>query len=58
MATEISWSSVQEILTRDLKKVSVCARWIPHALTDVQQQLRIFDAQNLLQQINGGIICN
>ena len=33
-------SSVQRILTEDLKKRSYCAKWIPYSLTDLHKQQR------------------
>ena len=47
-ATQLSWSSVQRIVTIDLQKRSVCAKWIPHKLTDVHKQQRVDGARIIL----------
>ena len=49
--TEISWSSVQRILTKDLQLRSLCARWIPHSLTDRMKQQRIRESEILLRDL-------
>jgi histone-lysine N-methyltransferase SETMAR len=54
--TDISWSTVQRILTEDLKKQSVCARWVPHKLSDHQKNMRVQGAQRILQELEGNVI--
>ena len=49
-------STVQRILTVDLKKKSVCARWITYVLTEVHKQQRVRGAENILNSINGNVI--
>lgn len=49
-------STVHRILKEDLKKVSVYARWIPYKLSDEQKIKRVTGAQNIIDQINGGVV--
>ncbi|PSN49518.1 hypothetical protein C0J52_18949 [Blattella germanica] len=48
-ASGISPTSVYRILTDDLKKRKICARWVPHCLTAEQKQRRL-DIATLLKQ--------
>ena len=43
-ATKLSSGTVNEILTRKLKYRKLCARWIPHSLTNEQKQARVKNA--------------
>jgi transposase len=52
----ISWSSVQRILTDELKKHTVFARWVPHKLTQNQMYMRVEGAERILNEINGSIV--
>ena len=45
--TDIAKSSVHRILTNDLKKQSLCARWVPHQLTPLNMELRTGEARNI-----------
>lgn len=47
--TKIPKSSVHRILTDVLKKSSVCAKWVPHLLSQDQKQSRVVECGNLLQ---------
>ena len=51
-ATGISPTSVFRILTKDLQKRKICARWVPHCLTDDQKQKRLEIATLLKQRFN------
>ena len=46
--TSIPQSSVHRILTGKLNKKSVCARWVPHVLTEEQKQNRVNECNELL----------
>ena len=46
----ISEGSVHEILTKTLGLRKICARWVPHLLTDEQKQERLKCSKNLLKQ--------
>ncbi|MCU7801502.1 MAG: transposase [gamma proteobacterium symbiont of Lucinoma myriamae] len=46
----ISSASVHEILTKHLKVKKICARWVPHLLTDAQKAMRVQAAKKLLQK--------
>ena len=46
----ISHDSAHKILTVDLGKKKLCARWIPHLLTDEQKGIRITISSNHLRQ--------
>ena len=48
-ATGLSTTSVFRILTNDLEKRKICARWVPHCLTVEQKQKRL-DIATLLKQ--------
>jgi hypothetical protein len=50
--TGISPSSVFPILTNDLQKIKICARWVPHCLTAEQKQKRLEIATLLKQRFN------
>jgi len=54
--TGITWSSVQRILTDDLHKQSVCARWVPHKLSQAQMNMRVEGAQRILNELEGNVI--
>jgi len=54
--TNISESSIQRIIVKDLNLHSVSARWIPHTLSDVQKLNRTDGARRILQKINGSIM--
>ena len=47
--TGISSTSVFRILTQDLQKRKICARWVPHCLTAEQKQKRL-EIATLLKQ--------
>jgi hypothetical protein len=51
-ATGISSTSVLRILTNDLQKRKICARWVPHCLTAEQKQTRLEIATLLKQTFN------
>ena len=55
-ATQLSWSSVQRIATIDLQKRSVCAKWIPHKLTDVHKQQRVDGARIILRDVDPSVM--
>ena len=55
-ATQLSWSSVQRIVTIDLQKRSVCAKWIPHKLTDVHKQQRVDGARIILRDVDTSVM--
>jgi len=40
-ATGISPTSIFRILTKDLQKRKICAKWVPHCLTSEQKQKRL-----------------
>lgn len=44
--------SINRILTMNLKKICVKARWVPHALTDAQKETRVRLGRQLLQTLN------
>jgi len=50
--TGISPTSVFHILTNDLQKRKICARWVPHFLTAEQKQKRLEIATLLKQRFN------
>jgi len=39
--TELSYSTIQNIITNDLKLKKLCSRWVPHFLTDEQKKERV-----------------
>lgn len=45
---DISYGTVNTILVDDLKLRKICARWVPHVLTDDQKRQRVLCAQKLL----------
>jgi hypothetical protein len=49
-ATGISLTPVFRILTKDLQKRKICARWVPHCLTAEQKQKRLETATLLKQR--------
>ena len=51
-ATKTSPTSVFHILTNDLQKRIICARWVPHCLTAEQKQKRLEIATLLKQRFN------
>jgi len=51
-ATGISPSSIFRILTNDLQKRKICARWVPHCLTAEQKQKHPETATLLKQRFN------
>jgi len=51
-ATGISPTSVFSILTKDLQKRKICARWVPHCLTAEEKQKRLETATLLKQRFN------
>ena len=53
--TGISEGSVQTILKKHLDLRKVCARWVPHLLTDEQKTQRLKCARELLKTYKG---CN
>ena len=53
--TGISEDSVQTILKKRLDLRKVCARWVPHLLTEEQKTQRLKCARELLKTYNG---CN
>ena len=59
--TGISEGSVQTILKKRLDPRKVCARWVPHLLTDEQNKQRLKCARKLLKTYKGcdsGVISN
>ena len=46
----ISTGNVERILTIDLQMRKLCARWIPHKLTDSQRLARLKMSQELLKE--------
>lgn len=54
--TEIEETAVRRILHKDLNKKSVCAKWIPHTLTDLMKQNRVTGCQTILDNINGSVM--
>ena len=46
----ISLGAAHTILKRDLKMRKICARWIPHLLTDEQKKTRVQCAKKLLKK--------
>ena len=53
--TDISEGSVQTILKKRLDLRKVCARWVPHLLTEEQKTQRFKYARDLLKTYKG---CN
>lgn len=51
--TGIPKSSVQMILKHDLHLRKICARWVPHKLTDDQKRDRVDKAHQMLELFNG-----
>jgi hypothetical protein len=51
-ATRISPTSVFRILTNNLQKRKICARWVPHCLTAEQKQKRLEIATLLKERFN------
>ena len=51
-ATKISPTSAFRILTNDLQKRKICARWLPHCLTAERKQKRLEIATLLKQRFN------
>ena len=51
--TGISEGSVQTILKKRLDLRKVCARWVPHLLTEEQKTQRLKCAQELLKTYKG-----
>jgi [histone H3]-lysine36 N-dimethyltransferase SETMAR len=49
--TNISWSSIQEILTEDLNMKRIAAKWVPRLLNDDQKQKRLDVCRDLQNQI-------
>lgn len=54
--TGLERTSCYTILTRDLGRRSVCARWVPHVLTDSMKIRRVDGAQVILQQIQETVV--
>lgn len=54
--TDISETSLQRIITKELNMHSVHARWIPHKLSDQQKLQRLNGAAVILEQINGTVM--
>ena len=52
--TGISHGSSHEILRRHLDMKKICARWVPHILTDEQKQKRVDAARILLDRYGHG----
>lgn len=53
---DIEQTSIYRILTKDLNKKSVAARWIPHKLSDQHKANRVAMARECLEQIHGGVV--
>jgi len=51
-AIGISQTSAFRILTKDLQKRKICARWVPHCLTADQKQKHLETATLLKQRFN------
>ena len=45
----LSYGTVQTTLLEDLKLKKVCARWVPHILTEDEKRQRVLCAQKLIQ---------
>jgi hypothetical protein len=54
--TGLTRSAAYRILTEDLGKQSMCARWIPHKLTDDMKVKRVDGAQRLLHDLHGNVM--
>ena len=54
--TGLHESTVQRILTLDLEKRSVYARWVPYNLTEVHKQQRVAGARIIRETITGNVI--
>ena len=54
--TGIPEGSVQTILKKRLDLRKVCARWVPHLLTEEQKTQRLKSARELLKQIKAVIV--
>ena len=46
----IHWSSVLKILRERLGLRKICARWVPHLLTDEQKQSRVTLASQVIEK--------
>ena len=44
------------IVTKDLSLQSVCARWVPHVLTDSMRARRVTGGQKILKEIHGNVM--
>ena len=49
-------TTVYRILTKDLHKKSLYAKWIPHELTDANKVSRVNIANECLNTLNGGVV--
>jgi hypothetical protein len=45
---EISRETIRRILVEDLGKLMICARFVPHCLTDEQKTLRLQSCQEFI----------
>ena len=54
--TDISEGSVQTILKKSLDLWKVCARWVPHLLTEEQKTQRLKCARERLKTYKGCIV--
>lgn len=54
VAVGISSGSVRSILHNKLQLHKVCARWVPHQLTESQKTARVEWCQNMLARFDGG----
>ena len=51
---DISTTRIQKILHEHLMVRKLCARWIPHKLTDAQKQVRVDWCHQMLEKFAGG----
>ena len=54
--TGLGRTSAYTILTKDLGLWSVCARWVPHVLTNSHKSQRVIGAQKILDEIHGNVM--
>jgi [histone H3]-lysine36 N-dimethyltransferase SETMAR len=52
--TGLSAGTVNTILKRKLRMKKLCARWIPHSLSEEQKRARVEWCKKMLRQYNGG----
>lgn len=52
----LSEKSVHRMLRKKMELKSLYARWVPHSLSEAQQDLRVTCAERLLDEMNGNVI--